>query len=395
MAKDTQNSDPAGNAADAPSGPAGSEGACCGDDRGGEVQTNTEPVTITLRIDEIQRAEELQPRVGIDKAVVKQYAERLQAGDKFPPVHVFDDGNDKWLADGYFRCGAEEASGDDTIVCLVHRGTKADAEWYALQANKRHGAQLTNADKARAIKKALRHPVGANLSDRQIAEHVGASHATVGKYRAELESTGQVDQSPQRVGRDGREIDTTGIGSRSSKDAASSPAETPTCRNCGAHEVDEDGDCLKCREPDVVAPSPDLDGDDDGEEVEAGQQGGGDDDTTANEAPEDADEEDAEAAHAARKRHEAYCRRLPHFSEGGLLTAKDKPVKAAADAAIDALVEKVRSVIRDQSRKRCSKAIKTVGDDETLLAMVLTSRLRQRLDPVELFAPKDPCDDEK
>jgi len=29
-------------------------------------------------------------------------------------------------------------------------------------------------------------------------------------------------------------------------------ATPPTCSNCGGHEVDEDGDCLKCKEPGIV-----------------------------------------------------------------------------------------------------------------------------------------------
>ena len=70
----------------------------------------------------------------------------------------------------------------------------------------------TNADKARAVKAALKHPRGVKESNRKIAKHVGVSHATVIKYRQEMESTGQVDQSPTRTGRDGRTIDTTNIG---------------------------------------------------------------------------------------------------------------------------------------------------------------------------------------
>jgi hypothetical protein len=41
-------------------------------------------------------------------------------------------------------------------------------------------------------------------SNRQIAETVKASHVTVGVVRAQMESTGQVDQLPKTVGKDGK-----------------------------------------------------------------------------------------------------------------------------------------------------------------------------------------------
>jgi len=59
----------------------------------------------------------------------------------------------------------------------------------------------------------MRHPNGAKLSDRQIAEHVGVTAPMVGKYREELSATAKDLQSDQRTGRDGRTIDTTNIGS--------------------------------------------------------------------------------------------------------------------------------------------------------------------------------------
>lgn len=69
--------------------------------------------------------------------------------------------------------------------------------------------------RAKAVIAALKHPNGAKKSDRQIAEHVGVSHATVIKYRERLEASGQVDQIETRtVTRGGTtyEQDTTNIG---------------------------------------------------------------------------------------------------------------------------------------------------------------------------------------
>ena len=47
-----------------------------------------------------------------------------------------------------------------------------------------------------------------NLSNRQIAEHVGVSDFTVRKYRNELEATARISQSEKRTGRDGLKINT-------------------------------------------------------------------------------------------------------------------------------------------------------------------------------------------
>ena len=44
-----------------------------------------------------------QPRAKIDLDVVAEYAERLDAGDVFPPVEVVFDGKDYWLWDGFHR----------------------------------------------------------------------------------------------------------------------------------------------------------------------------------------------------------------------------------------------------------------------------------------------------
>jgi len=67
-------------------------------------------------------------------------------------------------------------------------------------------------NKALAVLQALRHPKGAKMSDRQIAEHVGVSDRMVNKYRSDLASTAKLSQSEERTGRDGRTINTANIG---------------------------------------------------------------------------------------------------------------------------------------------------------------------------------------
>ena len=155
-----------------------------------------------------------QPRATIDFEAVFDYMDAMADGANFPPVVVFYDGSDYWLADGFHRVKAAEKGGVDEIACELHQGTQEDAQWYSLAANKTNGLRRTNDDKHRAVKAALRHPKGAGLSDSQIARHVGVDHKTVAAWREKLEGTWDIPKSDQRTGSDGRTTNTAKIGRR-------------------------------------------------------------------------------------------------------------------------------------------------------------------------------------
>lgn len=186
---------------------------------------------------------ETQPRAGINTALVAEYAEIYEAGGSdFPPVIVFFDGVDYWMADGFHRWHAAKKAELEGIYCEIHDGTVEDARWYSYAANQTHGQRRTTADKQKAVKAALLHPKGAGMSDSQIAEYVGVDHKTVARHRNDL-GISQVE----RTGRDGRTIDTTNIG------------KPTACPNCAATELDEDGDCAQCHEPAADEPKEDYD----------------------------------------------------------------------------------------------------------------------------------------
>ncbi|MBM4020188.1 MAG: hypothetical protein FJ288_18025 [Planctomycetes bacterium] len=164
-----------------------------------------------------------QPRVRIDPETVREYAERMKAGDRFPPVQVYFDGTDHWLSDGFHRVKAAGEAGIKSIQAEVWEGTRDDAFWMSLAANKDHGLRRTNEDKVRAVKAAL--ATRPKFSDRSIAEHVGVSHEMVRKHRlstVDSQTTGEIRQSAERTGRDGRTINTANIGK-----AAGAKAEAP------------------------------------------------------------------------------------------------------------------------------------------------------------------------
>jgi hypothetical protein len=127
---------------------------------------------------------DLQARAGTDPATVQDYAERMHAGETFPPVTVFHDGEKYFLADGFHRFSACQQNGCKVIEADVRPGGHKDALWHAVGANKAHGLKRSNADKRRAVSLALaEHP---EMSDRAIATHVGVNHNLVGDIRGQV-----------------------------------------------------------------------------------------------------------------------------------------------------------------------------------------------------------------
>jgi hypothetical protein len=214
-----------------------------------------------LKIDQIRRDGATQPRAAIDFETVFDYMDAMVDGAEFPPVTVFYDGTDYWLADGFHRVKAREQGGFDEIACEVHQGTQQDAQWYSFAANKTNGLRRTNDDKQRAVKAALIHPQGVGLSDRQIGSHVGVDHKTVSGWREKLEGTGEIPQSDQRTGRDGRSMNVGGIRRRRTpKRGAPSPekADEAACET-----TEHPADAVETTEPAGAAPQTDLPADED------------------------------------------------------------------------------------------------------------------------------------
>lgn len=119
-----------------------------------------------------------------DNATLQEYRDAMEAGAKFPPIHVIEDGDDLWLVDGFHRVAAANSLGYRTIDALSRPGTLEEAQWAACAANR--GLMRTNADKRAAVVAALKHPRSRDLGDRGIAMHCGVSHVFVFNLRKEL-----------------------------------------------------------------------------------------------------------------------------------------------------------------------------------------------------------------
>jgi hypothetical protein len=124
-----------------------------------------------------------QPRAQLDLGVVAEYAEALAAGATFPPVTVFHDTVDHWLADGFHRYAAKKATGQETINAEVRPGTRRDAVLYSVGVNATHGLRRTNEDKRRAVSTMLADPEWACWSDREIARRCAVNHHLVAQLR--------------------------------------------------------------------------------------------------------------------------------------------------------------------------------------------------------------------
>ena len=134
-----------------------------------------------LKLTQIRLDGGTQPRAKIDENVAVEYAELMASGVQFPPVLVFHDGDNYWLADGFHRYRAVDNMDQADIECEVRQGTLQDAQWFSTSANKDHGLQRSNDDKARAVQAALR--LRPEMNDCDIARHVGVHRETVAKYR--------------------------------------------------------------------------------------------------------------------------------------------------------------------------------------------------------------------
>jgi transposase-like protein len=154
---------------------------------------------VRLPIEKLKLDGGTQPRAVMDFEAINDYSEDMEAGVKFPPVIVFYDGENYWLADGFHRVKAAFGAGFDEIECEVHQGTLEDAQWYSFGANKTNGLRRTNADKQRAVQAALKHPRGVGLSDSQIAKHVGVSQRTVSNWRSQLEASQKISKIATRT----------------------------------------------------------------------------------------------------------------------------------------------------------------------------------------------------
>lgn len=121
-----------------------------------------------------------QARVSLNETTVAEYADCL---NDLPPVVVFFDGADNWLADGFHRLHAYRKAGKASLPADIRTGTQRDAILFSLGANRAHGLRVTNADKRKAVGAMLADSEWSTWSDRKIADACGVSQPFVSGMR--------------------------------------------------------------------------------------------------------------------------------------------------------------------------------------------------------------------
>ena len=146
----------------------------------------------------------IQCRASIDTGVVNEYAERMEAGDEFPPVEVFGSKAKCWIGDGWHRVLAARQRAETAIDAKLNKGGRVDALKYALGANAVHGHRRSNADKRRSVEIALRE--FPKLSSRALAKMCGVADSFVGDMRPKVQS----DSTSEVTGQDGKQYPASG-----------------------------------------------------------------------------------------------------------------------------------------------------------------------------------------
>lgn len=185
-----------------------------------------------------------QIRTSIYPERIGEYAQAMADGAYFPPVTVFFDGTDYWLADGFHRVAAydclREALNLDSIdvECEVIPGTLRHAIIHACGANDSHGIQRTNEDKRNAVRTILNNPLvafdedGNPWNDRAVGRMCRVDHKVVSRQRPtpKPDDTGAQPQYGKRAfihPKTGRPtvMNTANIGARPAAEVVPPPVE--------------------------------------------------------------------------------------------------------------------------------------------------------------------------
>ena len=121
-----------------------------------------------------------QSRIAINDDVVQEYADLIleNNGDwPFPPIDVFHDGTDHFVADGFHRFLAAHRAKRGSIPCVLHTGSATDARIFGMTANDRHGLRMTRADKRSCVEWLLDN--GGKMTQTEIAEKAGVCRRVV------------------------------------------------------------------------------------------------------------------------------------------------------------------------------------------------------------------------
>lgn len=177
-------------------------------------------------------------RAHLSKEAIEDYSELFEGGSHFPALDVFSDGEKFYLVDGFHRLAAATGCECEAVECEVIDGTLRDALEAAIRGerNRDHGVRRSNADKRKAIEKALGDEEWRGWSDRRLADMVGVSDKLVAQVRKEVAKKAEDSTAESRSCNNGK------AGRRTGKDGKKRSAKRPKAEKPAEPAAEEDGD---------------------------------------------------------------------------------------------------------------------------------------------------------
>lgn len=183
-----------------------------------------------VKLDDIEIYAGTQARQGIDQDTVDKYAERMIEGDQFPPIVLFNDGSGYYIGDGHHRVLGSIKNEFVDIEAEVKIGTKNDALWYAMGANRINGKSMTRGDLRHAVTLALK--TWPDKTQQAIADQVGCSQWLVSKTREDIIGNNNISLPETRTDTMGRTRPTT----YKKQEPQAEPETEETQEETGEHE---------------------------------------------------------------------------------------------------------------------------------------------------------------
>lgn len=169
----------------------------------------------TVPLDVIVADPRCQSRTGVQMALVREYAEAIEAGAEMPPLSAIEVAGSYYIYDGFHRIEAYRQAGVRQVAVEAEPGDVWDAIERSCRVNATHGQRRTNEDKHRAVEtmlKVMEHR-GEHWSNREIARRCAVSLDMVNRKVSERPV--QIE-TPTTVTRNGTtyQMDTAKIGKR-------------------------------------------------------------------------------------------------------------------------------------------------------------------------------------
>lgn len=153
------------------------------------AEPNLSHITQVTRIEtsSVEDDWSLQVRVEIDEELVDSYAQKMGAGESFPPLDLFsnESGDRFWVGDGWHRLLAARKNNYKRFPATIHTGGKVAALRWALGANVYHGKERTHEDRLHALTLALHH--FPDLSKKELASLCGLEKKFVLRHKKACE----------------------------------------------------------------------------------------------------------------------------------------------------------------------------------------------------------------